>query len=439
MMVFAKGKWDENLNCYLPCGISTTWHTDGGPCKAPFSLGEYLTNDLNSRGFDAINGFINRDYENSIYVSTPLLSNAGDKYFYALHIYDPSFFIHNDKIGFSHVEPYVINDVMMGRCKIILIQDVEGMTGAKGTPQELEMLKIDRWCDEVRISPKNVYYISGNLMCAEVAKIQNVRCNVIPVSIFESWVDVFNFPDGITEYEPTDSRDLFLCYSRRPRFHRVLLLARMINEGIIERGIWSFSSMRNDPPIDRIMEIDESLIPIVKDLYARSPITIDRENESDSITRHISMSDYKRTFITVAGETLFDEGVLFVTEKTFKPIMAGVPFIVNGNRGTLSYLKGLGYMTFDRWIDESYDKEPDLLKRINIIMRELNRFSSMTRDELREIREEMKPVCLHNKMLIIERTHSQFMSNGKYYPKKPTSDILYDIWKRWNSNPRKLI
>ena len=66
MMLFAKGKWDENLKCSLPCGTSPTWNTDGGLSKAPFSLGEYLTNDLKSRGFEAMNSFVNRSYENSM-------------------------------------------------------------------------------------------------------------------------------------------------------------------------------------------------------------------------------------------------------------------------------------------------------------------------------------------------------------------------------------
>jgi hypothetical protein len=212
-----------------------------------------------------------------------------------------------------------------------------------------------------------------------------------------------------------------------------------MDTGLIDRGLWSFSSMGNAAPIEEISKIDPNLITHLEELYATSPVTIDRENESDDITRYISMSDYQRTFITIAGETLFDEDVLFITEKTFKPIMAGVPFIVNGNRGTLSYLKSLGYLTFDKWIDESYDDEPDYKIRISIIVKELERFSLMTAEELQLIREEMKPICLHNKLLIIERTNSLFMTGNKYYPRKPTSDILYDIWKTWNMETKRLI
>ena len=54
-----------------------------------------------------------------------------------------------------------------------------------------------------------------------------------------------------------------------------------------------------------------------------------------------------------------DKGTIFISEKTWKPIMVGHPFIMVGNKNNLKFLKDLGYKTFDKWIDESYDDIED--------------------------------------------------------------------------------
>jgi hypothetical protein len=75
---------------------------------------------------------------------------------------------------------------------------------------------------------------------------------------------------------------------------------------------------------------------------------------------------YNTTNFSLVAETLPWTGTerLFVTEKTFKPIELSHPFIVYGNQGTLPYLHGLGFETFDHIIDESYDSEPHLGARL---------------------------------------------------------------------------
>lgn len=47
------------------------------------------------------------------------------------------------------------------------------------------------------------------------------------------------------------------------------------------------------------------------------------------------------------------------TEKTYKPISAGMPFVMVASQGFLYRLRKMGFRTFHPWIDESYDQEPD--------------------------------------------------------------------------------
>ena len=58
---------------------------------------------------------------------------------------------------------------------------------------------------------------------------------------------------------------------------------------------------------------------------------------------------------------------MFITEKTFKPIIANQVFIIIGPRGILKKLRSLGFKTFDKFFDESYDDLPDSIRLFKAI------------------------------------------------------------------------
>ena len=59
--------------------------------------------------------------------------------------------------------------------------------------------------------------------------------------------------------------------------------------------------------------------------------------------------------INLTSETFYDEPGLFLSEKTWKPILAGQMFIIIGQKYTLKRLRDLGFETFGHILDESYD------------------------------------------------------------------------------------
>ncbi len=64
-------------------------------------------------------------------------------------------------------------------------------------------------------------------------------------------------------------------------------------------------------------------------------------------------SHYYQTDISVVSETTQNE--FFPTEKIYKPLMLGHPFVVFGGQHSLAKLQQLGFRTFDSMFDESYD------------------------------------------------------------------------------------
>jgi hypothetical protein len=64
-------------------------------------------------------------------------------------------------------------------------------------------------------------------------------------------------------------------------------------------------------------------------------------------------SHYYKTDVSIVSETTQME--FFPTEKIFKSLMLGHPFILFGGRHSLRKLRDLGFKTFGSVIDESYD------------------------------------------------------------------------------------
>jgi hypothetical protein len=86
--------------------------------------------------------------------------------------------------------------------------------------------------------------------------------------------------------------------------------------------------------------------------------------------RSVNIEWYNDTAFSIAVETAVNPGLkkIFVTEKTYKPIQLGHPFMTIGCQGTLDFLRHNGFETFDNWFDESYDQIENVQSRINRVM-----------------------------------------------------------------------
>jgi hypothetical protein len=92
-----------------------------------------------------------------------------------------------------------------------------------------------------------------------------------------------------------------------------------------------------------------------------------------------------------------------LTEKTFKPIALGMPFVIVGTRGSLEYLRSYGFRTFDGIWDESYDLAEDdvRIERIASLLRSLDELPTAAKQELFESAQE-----------VIEHNWNHFYNGG---------------------------
>jgi hypothetical protein len=65
---------------------------------------------------------------------------------------------------------------------------------------------------------------------------------------------------------------------------------------------------------------------------------------------------YYKSKVNIITETNFNQLEIHITEKTWKAIYLGVPFVVSASRGHLKTLRDMGFKTFNSVINEDYDE-----------------------------------------------------------------------------------
>jgi hypothetical protein len=410
-------EWDTIFDYYRPNGSSKTWYIkELKRLSRPLMWGEWNLYSEMGVMFDKgmMMGQITPKHSDRIeYV--PLNEIQDRNHLYVINVYSYSFFSDNFDIGFSCVSERYLEDVRQGKSKIVMLFLYEGYSGSKGN-YDLEV--IEKWRVDANLPINSIYYVSGNLLCQKIVKEKGLGFQGRPIQYFEPW-NKYN-ENRIIKYKPINEKNLYLTYNRNPRQHRVQLILNLLKHDIFDRGLISLSQLVYDTPEDANQEH-------VEFLKTNAPFVISEGCDLFfNMCCNITKEDYEKTFISMVTETLVDEGTLFISEKIWKPIMVGHPFIVFGNLGTLSFLKSMGYQTFDKWINEDYDNEPDSGKRCNMIVDELKKLSLKSIDELHQIRGEMISTCEHNQKLFKE------LYNKKYGGVDINSDLTYIFEEVWN-------
>lgn len=202
-----------------------------------------------------------------------------------------------------------------------------------------------------------------------------------------------------------------LTLVRKARAHRLRLLEYIFVNDLRKNNLVTCSSFAH--------YLEENKNFFNSNFVKSLPWIYDLNNNSDfsdfaSMTTKEEML-YLDSYINLSAETLFYSPFinniqyeLDVSEKTWKPIAAMQPFIVYGQPGILAYLKRLGYKTFDRWWDESYDEIIDDALRAKIIFKLYRKLSTTPKHRLALMMREMLPVLQHNQELYAAQYSSNF-------------------------------
>lgn len=124
----------------------------------------------------------------------------------------------------------------------------------------------------------------------------------------------------------------------------------------------------------------------------------------DLISSTYNENLYRRSFVSVVSETVEHGSFKFFSEKMFRPIFALQPFILVGTRGLLQRLRELGYQTFDRWWDESYDDAENMQERLFKVTQVIHSLLTKNKETLFRMTQEMEPTLEHNAKIFAHST-----------------------------------
>lgn len=135
--------------------------------------------------------------------------------------------------------------------------------------------------------------------------------------------------------------------------------------------------------------------PIFADDRPTYPILMDQHC---NIWQH-----YNKFFVEIVCETFFSGNTFFPTEKTWRSIALGTPFIVQGPQYFLHRLHDMGFETFENWWDEGYTEDPAEHQCFEI-KQVIDYLGKKTKHEINKMYQEMIPVLEHNKNLFFSLT-----------------------------------
>jgi hypothetical protein len=137
-------------------------------------------------------------------------------------------------------------------------------------------------------------------------------------------------------------------------------------------------------------------------LYQRAPQQLSKiqGGYNGKIDSYNACPDYHNIYSLCHIEVVLETNAYemgWFTEKTTRCLYTGKPFLLMGAQGQIDHLRSIGFKTFEPWIDESYDKEPNTDKRFDLVQQEIRRIGSLSEQELIEFLQGIKTVAEYNK------------------------------------------
>ena len=224
---------------------------------------------------------------------------------------------------------------------------------------------------------------------------------------FHGWaaLDWYRGYDRTFLITPLDQRTItqtFLAPNRivaGEREHRLEMLYWIFKLGMTNNHVScpSVCPAENIPILDAVQPL-KNLYPDIETVFAKQLLPLNFEGETDHPMHSCWLSLFDQSaesLLYLVTETVATGRRHHLTEKTFKPIALGMPFVIVGTQGSLRYLRSYGFRTFGDLWDESYDDEPDDHKRIEKIAQTLKLLDGLE-EHRQDIFDSAQEIVKHN-------------------------------------------
>lgn len=139
----------------------------------------------------------------------------------------------------------------------------------------------------------------------------------------------------------------------------------------------------------------QELVPLSIEIQNPKAAHDPTHNPNISFT-HRPYNSYKEAFLAVVLETRVTQPWPNISEKTLNPIYFRKPFLILGAPYTLKWIKDMGFKTFDKYWDESYDTIWNNDARIVKFCETIEYISNFSIEEMRVMYDDMEDIIEHN-------------------------------------------
>jgi hypothetical protein len=305
---------------------------------------------------------------------------------------------------FDLMKPTVISKLKSGDMRVLFYYH-------EGDNPERIRARLDHCCVQHKL-PLNCYlFLSANTAADQVDKFYYFPDH-------EHFLLYVNRRQGYTPVTDLPRSYDFTALNRVHKWWRASIMSDLYADGLLSNSQWSYNTTVTDGDRSEDNPISIHNVPgwpaKLDQFLSGGPYYCDGSNEvAHNDHRWINADLYLKSYCHIAIETLFDvdqSGGAFLTEKTYKCLKFGQPFVIAGAVGSLQALRDAGYRVFDSLIDNNYDTVVDNTQRWFAVKEAIAKIKSQ---DMHSWYLKCMPDLIHNQQLYIQRT-------------KPTLDRLID-------------
>ena len=260
-------------------------------------------------------------------------------------------------------------------------------------------------------------------------KYENFTLNTFffPHFFLSTYNHLNQYINPVSEKPKIEPDKKFLCLNRRVFYHKYQIIEELFKRGLLDetRLTW----VDNYTPL-KMIDLDLAYKLKINGLEFKS-IQLEgdvmygsRLSYHDEFLFTINPEWYYKSKVDIITETMLYDEAIHITEKTYKSIYLGLPFVVSATKGHLKHLRDMGFKTFNSVINEDYDEINNKHKVKHVVDAAIELSNLYNKPEVLEI-------CKFNKELYSD------VDFRKKICKKYFLDKLFDIPKK--SHPNSLI
>ena len=196
---------------------------------------------------------------------------------------------------------------------------------------------------------------------------------------------------------------LYVSLNNKPHPHRCLQIDLLAKNNILDKGAVTWNSWY----LDQGRMLDQ-YIDYNWRWWEPKIMVLDEINGSGGWNTQLP-NEYKHAFMQLTSETSVKAP--FMTEKIVPALLFNKPFLVSSIEGFHAMLQSYGFVLYDEVFDYSFDSEPDIEKRFDMLTQNIVKLKDHSKDQLAVLYQQLLPKLIHNK-----RNLFKIATDAQLYP-----------------------